>query len=42
MEDVVVASAARSAIGAFGGALKDVPPYRHILAEGLRAGAMSC
>lgn len=27
MEDVVVASAARSAIGAFGGALKDVPPY---------------
>ena len=27
MDDVVVASACRSAIGAFGGALKDVPPY---------------
>jgi len=27
MNDVVVASACRSAIGAFGGALKDVPPY---------------
>ena len=27
MEDVVVASACRSAIGAFGGTLKDIPPY---------------
>ncbi len=27
MDDVVVASACRSAIGAFGGSLKDVPPY---------------
>jgi acetyl-CoA C-acetyltransferase len=27
MDDVVVASACRSAIGAFGGTLKDVPPY---------------
>jgi len=27
MDEVVVASACRSAIGAFGGALKDVPPY---------------
>ena len=27
MNDVVVASACRSAIGAFGGTLKDVPPY---------------
>jgi acetyl-CoA C-acetyltransferase len=27
MDDVVIASACRSAIGAFGGALKDVPPY---------------
>ena len=27
MEDVVIASACRTAIGAFGGALKDVPPY---------------
>ena len=27
MDDVVIAAACRSAIGAFGGALKDVPPY---------------
>jgi acetyl-CoA C-acetyltransferase len=27
MDDVVVASACRSAIGAFGGTIKDVPPY---------------
>jgi acetyl-CoA C-acetyltransferase len=27
MDDVVVASACRTAIGAFGGALKDIPPY---------------
>ncbi len=27
MNDVVIASACRSAIGAFGGALRDVPPY---------------
>jgi len=27
MDDVVVAAACRTAIGAFGGTLKDVPPY---------------